>query len=136
MRSVNSLQACNRIQAFEIADKVPVIVMFNYFERFLQHGLRLGLFPVARRRATTNPLYNRYWFVETRTMAQNTFKITMKGDRLTVELNGIIVIENALLPGIAEKGPIGLQHHGDKKNGDWVSPPSLVQFRNIYIKEL
>ena len=66
----------------------------------------------------------------------NTFKITMKGDRLTVELNGIIVIENALLPGIAEKGPIGLQHHGDKKNGEWVSPPSLVQFRNIYIKEL
>ncbi|HZI53169.1 MAG TPA: DUF1080 domain-containing protein [Chitinophagaceae bacterium] len=66
----------------------------------------------------------------------NTFKITMKGDRMTVELNGIIVIENALLPGIAEKGPIGLQHHGDKKNGDWVSPPSLVQFRNIYIKEL
>ena len=66
----------------------------------------------------------------------NTFKITMKNDRLTVVLNGIAVIENALLPGIAEKGPIGLQHHGDKKNGEWVSPPSLVQFRNIYIKEL
>jgi len=66
----------------------------------------------------------------------NTFKITMKGDHLTVELNDIAVIENALLPGIAEKGPIGLQHHGDKKNGEWVSPPSLVQFRKIYIKEL
>jgi len=66
----------------------------------------------------------------------NTFKITMKGDRLTVELNGIVVIENALLPGIPERGPIGLQHHGSKRNGDWVSPPSLVQFRNIYIKEI
>ncbi len=66
----------------------------------------------------------------------NTFKITMKGDRMTVELNGITVIENALLPGIPERGPIGLQHHGDKKDGQWVSPPSLVQFRRIYVKEL
>lgn len=66
----------------------------------------------------------------------NTFKITMKGNRLTVELNGIVVIENALLPEIPESGPIGLQHHGSKKDGQWVSPPSLVQFRNIYIKEL
>jgi hypothetical protein len=66
----------------------------------------------------------------------NTFKITMKGDRMTVELNGITVIENALLPGIPESGPIGLQHHGDKKDGNWVSPPSLVQFRRIYVKEL
>jgi hypothetical protein len=66
----------------------------------------------------------------------NTFKITMKGDRMTVELNGIVVINNALLPGIPKSGPIGLQHHGSKKDGDWVSPPSLVQFRRIYIKEL
>ena len=66
----------------------------------------------------------------------NTFKITMKGNKLTVELNGIVVIENALLPGLPEEGPIGLQHHGSKKDGEWNSPPSLVQFRNIYIKEL
>ena len=66
----------------------------------------------------------------------NTFKITMKGDRMTVELNGIVVIENALLPGLPASGPIGLQHHGSKQNGEWNSPPSLVQFKNIYIKEL
>lgn len=66
----------------------------------------------------------------------NTFKITMKGNRLTVELNGINVIENALLPELPEKGRIGLQHHGSKKDGEWVSPPSLVQFRRIYIKEI
>lgn len=66
----------------------------------------------------------------------NTFKITMKSNQLTVELNGITVIENALLPGLPETGPIGLQHHGAKENGVWVSPPSLVQFRNLYIKEL
>lgn len=66
----------------------------------------------------------------------NTFVITFKGDRLTVELNGIRVIENALMPGIPAQGPIGLQHHGEKKDGEWAGPPSLVQFRNIYIKEL
>ncbi len=66
----------------------------------------------------------------------NSFVITMKGDRLTVELNGITVIENALLPDIPLEGPVGLQHHGSKRDGEWVSPPSLVQFRNIYIKEL
>jgi len=66
----------------------------------------------------------------------NTFKITMKGNRMSVDLNGINVIENALLPELPEKGPIGLQHHGAKTNGEWVSPPSLVQFRRIYIKEI
>jgi hypothetical protein len=66
----------------------------------------------------------------------NTFKITMKGNRMTVELNGVTVISNAELPGLPEKGPIGLQHHGDKKDGEWVSPPSLVQFRRVYIKEI
>lgn len=66
----------------------------------------------------------------------NTFKITFKGDHLTVELNGITVIENALMPGIPASGPIGLQHHGEKKDSEWVAPPSLVQFRNIFIKEL
>lgn len=66
----------------------------------------------------------------------NTFRIEMKGARLTVDLNGQRIIEKAELPGIPEKGPIGLQHHGNKVNGEWVSPPSLVQFRNIYIKEI
>lgn len=66
----------------------------------------------------------------------NTFKITMRKNRMTVELNDILVIENALLPGLPEKGRIGLQHHGSKRNGEWVSPPSLVQFRNIFIKEI
>jgi hypothetical protein len=66
----------------------------------------------------------------------NTFKITMKGDRMSVELNGIVVINNALLPEIPLSGPIGLQHHGSMKDGKWNSPPSLVQFRRIYVKEL
>jgi hypothetical protein len=67
----------------------------------------------------------------------NTFEITVKGDRLWVKLNGQQVLENAQLPGIPRKGPIALQHHGGKdKDGNWQGPPSLVQFRNIAIKEL
>lgn len=66
----------------------------------------------------------------------NTFEITMVGEQLTVELNGHTVIENARLPGIEERGPIALQHHGSKQDGEWTSSPSLVQFRNIEIREL
>lgn len=51
--------------------------------------------------------------------------ITMKGDRLTVVLNGQTVIDHAQLPGVAEAGPIALQRHG-----------SPIQFANIYIKTL
>jgi hypothetical protein len=68
----------------------------------------------------------------------NTFEITMKGDRLWVKLNGEEVISNAQLPGVPKTGPIALQHHGayDAKTKQWKAPPSLVQFRNIAIKEL
>jgi hypothetical protein len=55
----------------------------------------------------------------------NRFHITMKGDRLTVVLNGERVIENARLPGIAQRGPIALQHHGDP-----------IQFANLFLREL
>lgn len=67
----------------------------------------------------------------------NEFLITMKDDRLSVELNGHMVIDNALLPDVPESGPIALQHHGRMdEDGEWVSSPSLVQFRNIEIREM
>ena len=66
----------------------------------------------------------------------NTFEITMKGSRLRVVLNGELVIEDAELPGLPPSGRIALQHHGGKKDGQWNSPPSLVQFRRITIREL
>jgi hypothetical protein len=53
----------------------------------------------------------------------NRFVITMRGDRLTVVLNGETVIENAQLPGVPDRGPIALQHHGDP-----------IEFANILIK--
>jgi len=64
----------------------------------------------------------------------NTFHIIMKGDRLTVRLNGKLVLDNAQLPGVAVQGSIALQHHGERKDGEWGA--SFLQFRNIFIKEL
>ncbi|HLY75474.1 MAG TPA: family 16 glycoside hydrolase [Planctomycetota bacterium] len=68
----------------------------------------------------------------------NTFEITLKGDRLWVRLNGEEVITNAQLPGIPPEGPIALQHHGgwDERSERWTCSPSLVQFRNLFVKEL
>ena len=68
----------------------------------------------------------------------NAFDIIIKGDRITVVNNGIVVINNALFPGIDIKGPIGMQHHGglNAETGKLEGASSLVQFRNIWIKEL
>jgi hypothetical protein len=68
----------------------------------------------------------------------NVFDIIVKGDRVTVINNGKVVIDNALHPGMDKKGPIGFQHHGgiNKKTGKLMGASSLVQFRNIWIKEM
>lgn len=66
----------------------------------------------------------------------NTFEIMVRGERLTVVLNGQTVIQDAHLPGLPAEGRIGLQHHGGKRNGEWSGPPSLVQYRNLSIREL
>ena len=62
----------------------------------------------------------------------NTFHIVMKGDKVTVKLNGKLVVDaqplmNYFAPKspLPKAGPIELQHHGDP-----------LWFRNIYIKEL
>ena len=62
----------------------------------------------------------------------NTFYIVMKGDKVTVKLNGKLVVDDTPLENYWEpkeplpaKGPIELQDHGDK-----------LWFKNIYIKEL
>ena len=68
----------------------------------------------------------------------NTFRIVMKGEKVTIWLNGELVVDNVTLENywakvkdkdpdrpIPAKGPIELQHHGDE-----------LWFKNIYIKEL
>jgi type 1 glutamine amidotransferase len=67
----------------------------------------------------------------------NHFEITVKGKTLNVVLNGKTVIPTATIPTMPDRGRLALQHHGGKnKEGAWTGPPSLVQFKNIYIKEL
>jgi hypothetical protein len=62
----------------------------------------------------------------------NHFRIILKNDKVTVHLNGTLVVDNQPLLNIWEpkkplqkKGPVELQYHGDP-----------LWFRNIYIKEL
>ena len=68
----------------------------------------------------------------------NAFEISLKGDRVTVYLNNILVIEECLLTELPQKGPIGFQHHGgmNKETGKLSGSSSIVQFRNIWIKEI
>ena len=62
----------------------------------------------------------------------NTFRIVMRGEKVSVWLNGEQVVDNVTMENywerskpIAASGPIELQHHGNP-----------IEFKNIYIKEL
>jgi hypothetical protein len=62
----------------------------------------------------------------------NHFRIVMKGDKVSVWLNEVLVVDDTPLDNYWNKneplpatGPIELQHHGDH-----------LEFKNIYIKEL
>ncbi len=67
----------------------------------------------------------------------NTFDLTVQGSDVTLFLNGKNVIPRVTLPDLPAEGPIGLQHHGGRTpDGGYSGIPALVQFRNIYVKEL
>lgn len=82
----------------------------------------------------------------------NAMKVKVVGDRITIELNGKQVIDNAQITDAETSGPIGFQHHGgplpakkieqmkkqglEVKEGELSPASSLVQFRNIAIKRL
>ncbi len=62
----------------------------------------------------------------------NRFRIIVRGDRVTVYLNGELVVDNTPLENywdrskpLPKRGPIELQHHGSK-----------LWFKNIFIREL
>jgi len=68
----------------------------------------------------------------------NTFEVTVQGSSISVILNGKTVIPKITPPDLPAEGPLGLQHHGGPKgpDGKYTGIPALVQFRNIYVKEL
>ncbi len=66
----------------------------------------------------------------------NRYEITARGGNVSVRLNGKTVLPGVTIPGLPSRGPLGLQHHGGMaKDGKWNSPPALLQFKNIFIKE-
>jgi hypothetical protein len=62
----------------------------------------------------------------------NTFKITMVGDKVTVKLNDVLVVDNVVLENYWERdkpiyptGQIELQNHGN-----------TLYFKNVYVREI
>lgn len=62
----------------------------------------------------------------------NTFRIIMRGDVVTIWLNGEVIVDKVVMENfwdystpLMARGPIELQHHG-----------SALFFKNIYVKEL
>jgi len=53
----------------------------------------------------------------------NRFEISMRGKRLSVTLNGVLVIDAVELAGVPKRGPVGLQSHG-----------CPMEFMNIYLR--
>lgn len=56
----------------------------------------------------------------------NTYRITCKGNKITIEVNGVVTTD--IEDDMDAKGVIGIQHHGEKGQ--------TYRFRNLRIKEL
>jgi hypothetical protein len=56
----------------------------------------------------------------------NTYRITCKGDKITIEVNGVVTTD--VVDDKDASGVIGIQHHGEKGK--------TYRFRNLRIKEL
>ena len=66
----------------------------------------------------------------------NHFEIAVTGKTVKVDLNGVNVLPGATIPDLPPRGRLAFQHHGHKQGGAWAGPPSLVQYKNVFIKEL
>lgn len=56
----------------------------------------------------------------------NEYRITCKGDKIKIEVNGVVTTE--IEDDVDSSGPIGIQHHGEKGQ--------IYRFRNIKLKKL
>jgi hypothetical protein len=56
----------------------------------------------------------------------NRYRITCRGDSIKIEVNDIVTTE--IKDGLDTRGPIGIQHHGEKG--------AIYKFRNLKIQEL
>jgi hypothetical protein len=66
----------------------------------------------------------------------NHMQITVRGQTVQTVLNGVTVVE-ATIPDLPARGRIGIQHHGAQNAaGEWTGPPSLIQLKNLTIREL
>ena len=65
----------------------------------------------------------------------NRFEITVQGKTVTHGPQRQARHPGAAIP-TSRRGPLALQHHGGKRGDRWTGPPSLVQYKNIFIKEL
>jgi hypothetical protein len=68
----------------------------------------------------------------------NRFHITMKGDKVSVKLNDVLVVDNVVLENIwergnplPERGPVELQYHPNQDG-----KADNLYFKNVFIKEL
>jgi choline dehydrogenase-like flavoprotein len=98
------------------ADRNPQSV---YGSSLHKTGAVYGIAPATRwaSKAVSHHGSDGYW---------NAYEITVQDDRISVRLNGELVVDNAQLPAhLVSDGYIGLQCHTD-----------VVQFRNIRIMEL
>jgi len=86
-----------------------------------------GLFTNKKGSDGQSPLYTKKERKDKKTGAWNTFYIKMVGSKVTVALNDVIVVDNAVfLDGkIPAEGPIELQAHG-----------TPVWFRNVFVREI
>ncbi len=85
------------------------------------YGIRVdGNQPLPIRAALTPRV-----FADKKVGEWNRFVITVKGERLTVVLNGKVVLHEALLPGVNPQGRLALQNHGNP-----------LEFANVYLREL
>ena len=91
----------------------------------------------ARRRPSSAPPSRRAPRPTSRSASGTISRSPSEARPSTSCLNGKTVIPGATIPDLPDRGRLAFQHHGGKnKDGDWTGPPSLVQFKNIYIKEL